>query len=744
MKFRAAIGFAAALIASSAGADVTYTFDANGQGFTSEFISAPFDGPWVYSANSGVGGSGGWLTEGQVAEVQHPCTADLVSPEYVVTREGSLRLRFDHRYSFEYDGTVWDGGAVLVSVNGGAATLVPLTAFVQGGYNGFVASNSHADLAGKDAFAAKSPGYDSGAFVTSIADLGRFVPGDKVRVRFRFSGDTNTSGGSPDWAIDNLSFLEGLAGSGLTYQGVLRGPSGPLTGPVNLRLSLYSSPTSAVGTSLVAVPITQNSVALGAGGVFSTLVDFGPGSFDENARWVEVEAMIDGQWVRMLPRTPLTPAPQSVFAASAAHTPWSGLTGALPAVLPPWNAASGGISYKGGNVAIGSSVPSATLHVTSAEPTDQFKVSAAPNAPFGAFLGLDATATAGGHKWVMFSSGGTASEGPGKLIFRDLTSSAFGVTMDNLGRVGVNNTAPETTFEVYGSVGVGNGDGGVLYARNSEGAMEPWMYPRWSDNTTYTNFGSNGWRIRSNALQDVLAMLPNGNVGVGTATPAMALHVVRNGNTWPHAQIESNSNTGTWFNLYNASAGGSYWRFISTGSSNGEGAGKLLIGFGPSATGQSTVLTMQQNGNVGIGTSTPSQRLTVAGNVLANNVAVPSSIRFKDHVSTMNDALAGLLKLEGVRFDWKPEWAAQRPGREHDIGFVAEDVAKVFPEVVFYDDQGNVTGMDYSRLTAVAVQAIKQQQGQRETDRRAIDRLESENKELRSRLERLEAAIERR
>jgi hypothetical protein len=146
-------------------------------------------------------------------------------------------------------------------------------------------------------------------------------------------------------------------------------------------------------------------------------------------------------------------------------------------------------------------------------------------------------------------------------------------------------------------------------------------------------------------------------------------------------------------------------------------------------------------GNVGVGTlPSGTHRLQVNGNVLANNVAVPSSIRFKDHVSTMDDALESLLKLEGVRFDWKAEWAKERPGREHDIGFVAEDVAKVFPEVVFYDEDGNVTGMDYSRLTAVAVQAIKQQQTRFDAE---LAKRDAENAELKARLERLERAIGR-
>jgi hypothetical protein len=213
--------------------------------------------------------------------------------------------------------------------------------------------------------------------------------------------------------------------------------------------------------------------------------------------------------------------------------------------------------------------------------------------------------------------------------------------------------------------------------------------------------------------------------GVNNPTPDSTLDVLSSDAVVLTAQSESA--VGAWLNLRNTTAGGVYWRMISTGSGNGEGAGKLLIGHGSSAAIHTSVMTMQQNGNIGIGTSAPTQRLTVAGNVLANNVAVPSSGRFKHNVAPMEDALERLLKLRGVTFDWNEEFAKQRPGREHDIGFVAEDVAKVFPEVVFYDESGNVTGMDYSRLTAVAVQAIKQ--------------LKAENDDLKARLERIEAKL---
>lgn len=226
-----------------------------------------------------------------------------------------------------------------------------------------------------------------------------------------------------------------------------------------------------------------------------------------------------------------------------------------------------------------------------------------------------------------------------------------------------------------------------------------------------------------------------GGVGIGVV-PLYPLHVRTN--EVPAAVIEGSRNLGTWFNLSNTSSGGVFWQFISTGSGNGEGPGNLLIGRGTAAAVTGTVMTMTFSGNVGIGTTAPAQRLHVAGNVLANNVGVPSSIRFKDHVAPMGDALERLLKLEGVRFDWKPEYAKER-GFVHDVGFVAEDVEKVFPEIVLKDGDGKVVGMDYSRVTAVAVEAIKQL---REEQKKEIELLRGEKDreiaELKERLERLE------
>jgi hypothetical protein len=188
----------------------THNFDSGNGGFT---VTTPqsFDGPWVYDSVRG-----SWRSDGQSAEIGHPCTSQLDSPTFTVTRAGFVRLQFAHRWSFEYDGTAWDGGQVRVSVNGGAFTTVGAIAFTQNGYSGAVAGNSVSVLKGQPAFTQTSPNYGAAApFITSAAELGSFNPGDTIAVEFIFGGDTNTQAQIPGWEIDSFTLTEGLVSNTL-------------------------------------------------------------------------------------------------------------------------------------------------------------------------------------------------------------------------------------------------------------------------------------------------------------------------------------------------------------------------------------------------------------------------------------------------------------------------------------------------------------------------------------------------
>ena len=114
-------------------------------------------------------------------------------------------------------------------------------------------------------------------------------------------------------------------------------------------------------------------------------------------------------------------------------------------------------------------------------------------------------------------------------------------------------------------------------------------------------------------------------------------------------------------------------------------------------------------GNVGIGTSIPSQRLEVIGNICATGrIGACSDARFKDNIEPLADPLGTLAMLCGVSFDWKQDVFGQRqftPDRQ--IGFIAQEVGTVLPEVVLTNDDGTYA-VDYGRLTPVLVEGLKQ------------------------------------
>ena len=146
---------------------LTINFDSNDGGYVVTNIGS-VENPWSYA-------SGGWYTNG--TESQGVPTASLLtSPDYTVASDGNVMLSFDHRYSFEYDGTRQDGGQVKISINGGALTEVPNSSFSQNGYIGIIAGNNI--LTGQNGFNSDSPGYSNPDFVSSVAGLGIFSSGD--------------------------------------------------------------------------------------------------------------------------------------------------------------------------------------------------------------------------------------------------------------------------------------------------------------------------------------------------------------------------------------------------------------------------------------------------------------------------------------------------------------------------------------------------------------------------------------
>lgn len=100
---------------------------------------------------------------------------------------------------------------------------------------------------------------------------------------------------------------------------------------------------------------------------------------------------------------------------------------------------------------------------------------------------------------------------------------------------------------------------------------------------------------------------------------------------------------------------------------------------------------------------------TVSGRITAPSFQSTSSIRFKDNVQPMRGALEKIRRLRAITYDNKPGYG--NPDQLHDIGFLAEDVDLVFPEIVAKDREGKPVSVGYDRLTAPLAGAVSELSG---------------------------------
>eukprot|EP01114_Cavostelium_apophysatum_P021322 TRINITY_DN7406_c0_g1_i1.p1 TRINITY_DN7406_c0_g1~~TRINITY_DN7406_c0_g1_i1.p1 ORF type:complete len:381 (+),score=86.35 TRINITY_DN7406_c0_g1_i1:64-1206(+) len=105
-----------------------------------------------------------------------------------------------------------------------------------------------------------------------------------------------------------------------------------------------------------------------------------------------------------------------------------------------------------------------------------------------------------------------------------------------------------------------------------------------------------------------------------------------------------------------------------------------------------------------------------------------SDVRLKTNIQTIHDALPKVMQLRGVRYQWK-----DKPEKGDTVGFIAQEVAEIFPEFVHQDKNGYF-GIDYTCFMAVLVQALHelQEQTRKELDHHAneITAVKIEVKEL--------------
>jgi len=208
------------------------------------------------------------------------------------------------------------------------------------------------------------------------------------------------------------------------------------------------------------------------------------------------------------------------------------------------------------------------------------------------------------------------------------------------------------------------------------------------------------------------------NVGIGTATPQYRLDV-----SYGDAIVRGAGNFSSVANL-----------FVGDTAHEVQAVTGVGIGLGAFSSLNTLVVTDNfgggsngcQYGYVGIRTSCPTSLLTLAqgqGAALADGWNTYSSRRWKKNIQPIQNALGKVEQLRGVTYDLKDSG-------KHEIGVIAEEVGAVVPELVSFEKNGkDARGVDYSRLTALLIEAVKQQEQEVQEQRRQI---RSQQQQIRS------------
>ena len=277
----------------------------------------------------------------------------------------------------------------------------------------------------------------------------------------------------------------------------------------------------------------------------------------------------------------------------------------------------------------------------------------------------------------------------------------------------------------------------------------------------------------------------NGNVGIGTVNPGKKLHVVGG-----DARFENTNNIYFDINSVNGGSSNVYYRLLSAGDAKAALAYDAYDGItlGRIITGniQRDIFIRQSNGNIGIGTNNPSDKLHINGFVRLNN-------GYGIHSDGGNIVFGGgdkNLNTEGIYFSsadfsqnnmfisgsgnvgignmapsykldvngairgsnvspsdarWKTsirtiegplekvaqlrgvtyEWADPSKGIGEQIGVIAQEVEQVFPQAVSTDNEG-YKSVAYARLVGPLIEAVKELKKENEMLKKRIEALENE------------------
>jgi len=352
-------------------------------------------------------------------------------------------------------------------------------------------------------------------------------------------------------------------------------------------------------------------------------------------------------------------------------------------------------------------------------------------------------------KWInMYSTATVLSKSDNSVAFcvvkNSTTTPDYQLVVTTQGKVGIGTVAPAAALDVNGQIwttGAGNARASLYdLAANAVGAGSSiYSYGyicagNGSGNCSLTGGVTISAGVMTGSPAVAIAgsgssYFNAGNVGIGTTNPTAMLGIKNSSNRAVDIYTPGTAN-GTGSNIiWTTDTNGSkqdiaYFGAVQDGDNTQSGKFYWQVG---NAGTPGVVMTLNKSGNLGIGTMAPAHRLHLSGGAYCDGtggwVAGSDRAYKKDIDYGFKYGLREIEKLKPVYYVHK-----QDAENRKQIGFIAQDVEKVVPEIVG-GSEGSL-GLSYERLTAVLVKAVQELELRVDSQRAEIESLKARLREV--------------
>ena len=546
-----------------------------------------------------------------------------------------------------------------------------------------------------------------------------------------------------------LITLMGYSQNGINYKAVIKDGLGDVVAgqSINVRFTILEGATIVYQETHLTTTDTNGITILNIG-EGTTIDDFSSINWTNNNHFLKVEVDIAGGTTFVDMGTTQFKSVPYAIAANNIELPYFGSTTHSGAAFQVHNINTNATyGLVGSTGTAGATIPANRAGVLGYSTNAHGVYGVSENSFYAGVQGVSYSSTGVGIQGYGFGGG------VGGHFYT--TSSGTAALTTGTGNVGIGTGTPESKLHVAGDLFLDSSLGGYKIG--------------------YPNNG-NQWRLSTlNGGEDLLfrskaegsstyntrfAMIQNGEFQVGNilGTPSAWLHVLNNSSiTKPHIKLEEVGNDYARLELTNDSAGGAYWQVAGFPSSTASSA-RLNFYF-RNASVAANKMTITGDGEVGIN-GTPTARLEIyqggqsvgtglrfddgtansdwdithgfslrfhyggnlRGYIDANSGAYvqSSDASLKSDIQDLNTILDRVKQLRPKNYYYKTS-----ASKSKTLGFIAQEVEPLFPEVVSYSEADALYGVDYSAFGIIAIKAIQEQQGIIENQQKQIDELKS-------------------